>query len=82
MTQQYLASEYEGDASECGALFKYEGKWYAPNVEFRRLLGFFGEPLVRDVISNSKKEINPSSITDDVAQVLHKVCMSLKKSKK
>jgi|688.fasta_scaffold71490_5 hypothetical protein len=82
MTQQYSASKYEGDASECGALFKYEGKWYAPNIEFRRLLGFFGETLVRDVISNSNKAFTPSDISGEAASVIYKVCLSLKKSRK
>lgn len=76
------AANFIGDASECGALFLFGGKWYAPNKEFRKLLGFFGEPLVRNIIGNSSKEINPATLSPELAEVIHRVCETAKKNKK
>ena len=76
------AANFIGDSTHCAALFLFGGKWYAPNPAFRRLLGNFGEPLVRNIIGNSAKEINPATISDEIAGVIHRVCEAAKHNKK
>jgi hypothetical protein len=82
MKTLHPAAEFIGDPTECTALFPFAGKWYAPNPAFRRLLGSFGEPLVRNIIGNSVKEINPATMSSEIADVIHRVCETAKKNRK
>lgn len=72
------AREFEGDATEVNGLFLLAGKWFAPNKEFRKLLGNFGEPLVRTVIGNSSRAINPATLSPETSAVIAQVCESAK----
>ena len=77
------ANQYIGEVTpDCTFLFPFGGKWYAPNKEFRKLLGAFGETLVRNIIGNSAKEINPATLSPELAEVVHRVCAEAKKGKK
>ena len=73
---------YIGDATNCAAFFLFGGKWYVPNSAFRRLLGSFGEPLVRNIIGNSAKEINPATMSEEIAGVIQRVCEAAKHNRK
>lgn len=82
MTNQ-PAHQYIGEVTpDCTFLFPFGGQWYAPNKDFRKLLGAFGEVLVRNIIGNSSKEINPATLSPEVAEVVHRVCDAAKKGKK
>lgn len=72
------AANFTGDATDCTALFLFGGKWFAPNKDFRRLLGDFGESFVRTIISNSSRPVCPATLSPETAGIIRKVCEQAK----
>jgi hypothetical protein len=75
------AASFTGNPDDCTALFLFGGDWFAPNKDFRRLLGDFGESLVRTIVSNSSRPVCPATLSPETADIIRKVCEQTKSSK-
>jgi hypothetical protein len=70
---------FTGDATTCNELVLFGGQWFAPSPSWRRLVGTFGDRLLRTVVFNSSRPITPASVTLEQEPIIHQVCTEAKK---
>lgn len=77
------ASSFHGTLTDdIRSLFLYGGEWFVPSPHFRRLIAEFGESIVRTLICNSSRPINPATVDETVAAVISKACLQVKEAAK